>query len=401
MLLTNRLVKWTRSRRILLFVLLVFSLTTMQQFPNNAFLRNVASLELAQVAVSDYQPNESMIRQAASSWRKIALQSWHADRAIEMANWLDRFERKAATVLQNQSSLSAIEAGWSKQILDAHLVQQLQSLLNNGWIEAGFVLLEHFQSRRMDVLARQMTERLVGWNPHYLLADPVVYNGWNLIGYDWFPLGSMLSSKTYLVIYWENPVPEYRVGYQNLGSGRFVIGNRMLQITTAQNVLQNGDFEWIPHGHLTSKPVFFELMFAKEDLGTDAYQIIQNTVENNSYLRVTNQKGEQILFRYVPPVANEHLYLQVGRLRSNGVGFLGFREFLEGRNQFTMVRRRLQNEEWGSYAQIVAPDPRSSGHYVYFGASATDSYGWAEFDDLGLFLIPNPFDQEIIESNLR
>ena len=391
----NRLLTWTSTPQILPILLLILSLTILQQFQNDALLRNVASLELTRVTVSNRQSDQSAIRRAASSWRNVAQRDEHTGRATLIADWLDRTEHKVATVLQNQSSLLTIQAGWSRTNLDEQIVQQLESLSNNGWIEASLVLLEHFQFKRLDQLAEQMTERLAGWQPQYLLTDPSPYSGWNLIGYDWFPLDSMLSSNAYLVLYWENPEPEYQSDYQNIGSGRYLIGNRMLQIITAQNVLSNGDFEWLPHEHLTSKPVFFELMFLSEDLGTDAYQVIHNSDEGNSYLHVTNQKGELILFRYIPPITDQHLYLQVGRLRSNGVGFLGFREFLDGKNKFSMVCRRLHNEDWDVYAQIVAPDPRSREHYVYFGASETDFQGWADFDDLGLFPIADPFDQDI------
>jgi|GEM_PF-6632250 len=399
--LINRLLTWTNIPQYLLVLLLVSSLTISQQFQNSILLRNIASLDLARVTVSEHQPDQSAIRRAASSWRNVARQERHTNRAIQIADWLDRAEHKAVEALQNQSSLLIIQTARSMQRLDEKMIPQLESLLNNGWIEAGLVLLKYYQSKSLDQPATQLTERLAEWQPQYLLTDSPSYNGWSLIGYDLFPLDSMLNPNTYLALYWENHELQFQVEYQDIGFGRYLIDNRMLQITTAQNILSNGDFEWIPHENLTSKPAFFKLMFTNRDLGPDAYQIIQELDEGNSYLRVTNQKGEVILFRYVPPITDQDLYLQLGRLRSNGAGFLGFREFLEGKNRFSMVRRQLSNESWGVYAQIVTPDPRSREHYVYFGASETDFYGWAEFDDLGLFLITNPFDQETLGAHLK
>lgn len=399
--LINKLLTWTNIPQFLPALLLVSSLTIFQQFQNSTLLQNIASLDLARVAVSDHQPDQSVIRRAAFSWRNVARKERHTNRAIQMADWLDRAEHKAAVALQNQSSLLIIQTAQSMQMLDERMIPQLESLLNDGWIEAGLVLLKYYQSNSLDQPARQLTERLAEWQPQYPLTDSLLYNGWRLIGYDLFPLDSMHNPNTYLVLYWENHERQFQVEYQDIGFGSYLINNQMLQLITAQNILSNGDFEWIPHENLTSKPAFFEVMFTSKDLGPDAYQIIQELDKGNSYLRVTNQKGEVILFRYIPPITGQDLYLQLGKLRSNGAGFLGFREFLEGKNRFSMVRRRLQNEDWGVFAQIIALDPRSRGHYVYFGASETDFYGWAEFDDLGLFRIANPFNQENLGAHLK
>ncbi len=309
--------------------------------------------------------------------------------------WLERYIERAAVVEDALSQLALIDGFRHQPMLSTADQQHLEMLATDGWIEARLILASFYQQQNNASSFQQTLEYLHTWSPQHLNARPYEWQEWHLEGFDRTNLTVRAAQpQEYLVLYWRNVSQDDQSRTELFlpAKGVYLVGGRLFQVMRSTNALDNGDFEWIQLNEITTKPFGYELRHQTEDLGTEAYQVILDPNDSqNNILRTTNTCGTVILFRYLPNIRKDQAYLHIGRLRSDGKGFFGIREWITDRNRFSMLVSNLNDSTWKTYARIFTPDPHGRTHYSHFGVSSGD-VSWAEFDDLGIFEINPPFD---------
>jgi len=305
--------------------------------------------------------------------------------------WFEGYQVRAAGAQQNRADRAqikaAIRSSQASGTLDTEEEQQLWELaLQKNDVEAWLVLASVYESRGDSLALRQILGHLDSRPPEQSISNDFTISTWRLEGYDWHPLSTDLYQQARIVLYWR--AISQSVVSLDAQAGIYQLGDRMLQVIVARNLIANGNMEWISFDGVSPLPHPWLLAFHDARLGPTAGMLVRDERSvGNGILRLSNVYDGTILYT-LPRMEAGVNYLLIGQVRTSGNGTYMVMENVQGVNHYPLNLRPSSDNDWRSYAGVFSP---VAAQYigVYLGVSG-DPAAMAEYDNLGLFEINLP-----------
>lgn len=216
-------------------------------------------------------------------------------------------------------------------------------------------------------------------------ATKVEANGWTLLGFRIYSLGTELNPLSRVYLLWTRFDSEpCEVSLPARGLWRN--DGHLLQIVETANLVPNGDGEPWPGNELRRYPYPWRLMLHPQEAGSKALHMESSEPHGSNFFHVANILGETLFYTELQLNPGQR-YLLTADMRAQGQAILALMQTGPGGDNDWPILIRPESSEAGQTQAAISPAVRQSETVLYWGVSGAEA-AHATIGNVGLFALP-------------